>query len=90
MAMTFTALAAEADFDAVEPADLPPAESEEDEGTPPPSGDGRVPPALIGRGLTGLGGLVYNIQIQLPESRDPAVYDALFRSRGTSDSADAA
>lgn len=27
-----------------------------------------------------LGGLVYNIQIHLPESRDPAVYDALFKS----------
>ena len=27
-----------------------------------------------------IGGLVYNIQIVLPESRDPAVYDALFRS----------
>lgn len=27
-----------------------------------------------------LGGLVYNIQIVLPESRDPAVYDVLFRS----------
>jgi hypothetical protein len=27
-----------------------------------------------------LGGLVYSIQIHLPESRDPAVYDALFRS----------
>lgn len=27
-----------------------------------------------------LGGLVYNVQIQLPESRDPAVYDALFKS----------
>lgn len=27
-----------------------------------------------------LGGLVYNIQIVLPESRDPSVYDALFRS----------
>ncbi len=27
-----------------------------------------------------LGGLVYNIQIHLPESRDHAVYDALFRS----------
>lgn len=26
------------------------------------------------------GGLVYNIQIVLPESRDPAVYDALFKS----------
>lgn len=27
-----------------------------------------------------IGGLVYNIQIVLPDSRDPAVYDALFRS----------
>ena len=27
-----------------------------------------------------LGGLVYNIQIVLPEIRDVAVYDALFRS----------
>ena len=26
------------------------------------------------------GGLVYNIQIVLPESRDPAVYDAIFKS----------
>ena len=25
-------------------------------------------------------GLIYNIQIQLPESRDPKVYDALFQS----------
>jgi hypothetical protein len=27
-----------------------------------------------------LGGLVYNIELVLPESRDPAVYDALFHS----------
>jgi len=27
-----------------------------------------------------IGGLVYNINIVLPESRDPAVYDALFKS----------
>ena len=26
------------------------------------------------------GGLVYNIQIILPESRDPKVYDAIFKS----------
>jgi hypothetical protein len=41
-------------------------------GTPSP------PPAGIA-----LGGLVYNIQIHLPESRDQAVYDALFRSLKT-------
>jgi len=27
-----------------------------------------------------LGGLIYNIEIHLPESRDKAVYDVLFRS----------
>ena len=32
------------------------------------------------KSATGLGGLVYNIQIVLPETRDPKVYDALFRS----------
>ncbi len=32
-----------------------------------------------GKGVK-LGGLVYNIQIVLPESRDPSVYDALFQS----------
>lgn len=31
-------------------------------------------------GAPKLGGLVYNIQIVLPEARDTAVYDALFRS----------
>lgn len=86
MASTFTALASEADFEAVEPADRPVVEEEESvEEETPPTGDGRVPPgALAGRtNLGGLGGLVYNIQIQLPESRDPAVYDALFRSLKT-------
>lgn len=88
MASTFTALAAEADFEAVEPADVPPREEgEQEEQQPPPGGEGRVvlPPTSrtnLG-GIGGLGGLVYNIQIQLPESRDPAVYDALFRSLKT-------
>jgi hypothetical protein len=86
MATTFTALAAQADFDAVEPADVPPdAEAEKDERNQAPADKGRVPqPVLKDRTrVGGLGGLVYNIQIQLPESRDPAVYDALFRSLRT-------
>ncbi|WP_026910634.1 DUF5343 domain-containing protein [Patulibacter minatonensis] len=37
-----------------------------------------APPAELS-----LGGLVYSIQIHLPESRDQAVYDALFRSLKT-------
>jgi hypothetical protein len=27
-----------------------------------------------------LGGFVYNVELHLPESRDPAVYEALFRA----------
>lgn len=82
MATTFVAFANEADFDAVEPA-TPPTEGEE-------AAEHQVPPDVLpartrfGReGAVRLAGLVYNIQIQLPESRDPAVYDALFRSLRT-------
>ncbi len=36
--------------------------------------------SIVGAQTHSLGGLHYNIQIILPESRDPKVYDALFRS----------
>lgn len=84
MAGTFVAFAAEADFDAFEPA-KPPTEVEET-GEPKHQAPQDFPPAPPRAGKEGavrLGGLVYNIQIQLPESRDPAVYDALFRSLRT-------
>lgn len=84
MATTFDALAAEADFDAIEPAE-PPAEADET-GEPKHQAPQDLPAARTPVGKEGavrLGGLVYNIQIQLPESRDPAVYDALFRSLRT-------
>jgi hypothetical protein len=68
MAMTFTALSKYADF------------------TGAPVAQQVVQPPIVeqaeperAHGLK-LGGLVYNIQIVLPESRDPAVYDALFQS----------
>jgi hypothetical protein len=89
MATTFLALCSEADFQAVEPA-IPPPQSgpelvlQEAPASAPLSDDAGGasnpprPPAL-----RALGGLVYNIQIQLPESRDPVVYDALFRSLKT-------
>jgi hypothetical protein len=82
MATTFKAMASAADFTAVEPAERPVQDEERLqqesplEDAAPPDGGGRR------RGLN-LGGLVYTIQIQLPESRDPAVYDALFRSLKT-------
>ena len=75
MAMTFTALVKLGDFhstSAPAPAPIPPdTRNGEEQGDKKP---------LAEHGTLKLGGLVYNIQIVLPESRDPAVYDALFQS----------
>lgn len=83
MAMTFTALvklsdfkadslstrrATEIDQDVTEQVELPSAE-----------GSGSLSPP-VSNAPRSFGGLHYNIQIILPESRDPKVYDALFRS----------
>jgi hypothetical protein len=78
MASTFVAFAAHADFDAVEAAQPPTADRaapEEPLGQPPRVIERQsVPHARSPLDL------VYNIELVLPESRDPAVYDALFRS----------
>lgn len=73
MGLTFSELVKLADFES-KPAGLLPSEPDtaEDEPLEPDS-----KPKL--KNLS-LGGLHYNIQIILPESRDPKVYDALFRS----------
>jgi hypothetical protein len=85
MAMTFTALAKQAEFESVktvasdvsDPSEsLPLAPEAKDKSAKAP--DGAEP--KIGTGGLAIDGLVYNIQIQLPESRDPKVYDALFES----------
>jgi hypothetical protein len=82
MVLTFLALAKHADFKAVAPA-VPPPPAEE-EAAEEPGDEAKLPPdEEARRAALSLGGLVYNIQIQLPESRDPAVYDALFRSLRT-------
>lgn len=84
MATTFKAFAAEADFEAVEPAEPPPENDEAGEPKHPAGQDLSTARTAVGKdAAVRLGGLVYNIQIQLPESRDPAVYDALFRSLRT-------
>lgn len=73
MAMTFTALVKLGDFQSSSAPVPPPQDARNNEGQE----DKRSPtehPTLK------LGGLVYNIQIVLPESRDPGVYDALFQS----------
>lgn len=97
MTMTFHALVRHADFEAAEQVartgglappsvevDGPPYD-EEGDGKPTDGGEspGAGPPSSENAGRVRIDGLVYNIQIQLPESRDPAVYDALFRSLKT-------
>ncbi len=75
MVPTFFALANAADWSAVP--DVPqavPGAGEKPAVETPAARHEEAPPALR------LGGLVYSINIQLPETRDPAVYDALFRS----------
>jgi hypothetical protein len=82
MAMTFTALVKLADFKA--PAAKPPPAAlpvENDIGDEVAEAEPEMIERKIGgRASRSLGGLHYNIQIIMPESRDPKVYDALFRS----------
>ena len=81
--MTFTSLAKHADFAALEKRRASDRDPRTETSTAPAPLDATEPEPVVERprapGLD-LGGLVYNIQIHLPESRDPAVYDALFRS----------
>jgi hypothetical protein len=83
MAGTFTTLVKEADFSGV------PRTSRRPEPAPPDSKDDSagdrdaprdVPSAVGGPARLSFGGLVYSINIHLPESRDQAVYDALFKA----------
>jgi hypothetical protein len=74
MAMTFEALSKQADFSGT------PAQTPEDPGAAADQPPADAPGEGGDSGGLRLGGLVYNIQLQLPESRDPAVYDALFKS----------
>jgi Family of unknown function (DUF5343) len=81
MAMTFVALAKHADFSGVN-GGPPPAQQQPQEQVQEPATKNGKPAVHEDDGIT-LGGLVYNIELHLPESRDPAVYDALFRSLRT-------
>jgi hypothetical protein len=86
MAGTFLELAKRADFSAA-PAPQRAAEPLEEAVTTsnggPSTSTTTAPPTIQTTGGVSLGGLVYSIQIHLPESRDQAVYDALFRSLKT-------
>ena len=92
LALTFQSLAKLADFSAAsarQPIELATEEEVGDEdinladSEPRPQTPHARQPATrraASGSLVELGGLHYNIQIILPESRDPLVYDALFRS----------
>ncbi len=71
MGLTFLALCKLADFKSKPATKTIPKEEvkTKDDDKPP-----------VKKGEVSLGGLHYNIQIILPESRDPKVYDLLFRS----------
>lgn len=78
MAMTFAQLCSLAEWsETTSPKVTPP-------GTPPKStGHQEIHkemPRIEREDIGQLGGLHYNIQIHLPPTRDPAVYDAIFRS----------
>lgn len=77
-AATFLALCSIADFsrEAWSTEQNSVSQNAENETTPPNAGIADKPETR----LLGLGGIHYNIQIVLPASRDPKVFDALFRS----------
>jgi hypothetical protein len=77
MGMTFMALCTLADFGAA-PSPQESAPTTAAPPTEPPSRPAELEQAR-GKGLS-ISGLVYNIQLILPESRDARVYDALFDS----------
>jgi hypothetical protein len=78
MGMTFVELCKLGDFKA------PPSQSAAVEQQRPAESPATIPSASPPRLSSGdklkIGDFVYNIQIVLPESRDQAVYDALFKS----------
>jgi hypothetical protein len=95
LAMTFSSLAKHGDFDAAAAAEGATVPDEAGGGVGDREAEAGVGGGedgggadVGGRGDAGMeaggglviDGLVYNIQIQLPESRNPAVYDALFQS----------
>jgi hypothetical protein len=74
MALTFTELSKLADFKAPTAPKEQPVTLPQEKTAEPPAEHHQA------RGKLHIDGLVYSIQIVLPESRDQAVYDALFRS----------
>jgi hypothetical protein len=79
IARTFTALCEYADFTAGVPAHAQ-AKPKEEAAKPPESPRALPEPPVQPREPISLDSLQYHINIVLPESRDQAVYDAIFKS----------
>ena len=73
MAATFKTLSGMADFSSAPSKTAPDTQAKEKEEKQPQKTADKIERIAIG-------GLVYNIQLILPESRDQSVYDALFKS----------
>lgn len=76
--LTFTALVKSGDFTSHVKAPAQAAEESKPSSKSEPPSDPKPESIAVSGGK--IQGLVYNIQIVMPESRDPAVYDVLFRS----------
>lgn len=92
MALTFLGLCKLADFDAPRDGgeadvagvgDTEESSEVRESGVPLEAGGQHGEPAREAHAAIKLGGFVYNVELHLPESRDPAVYEALFRSLKT-------
>ena len=81
IASTFVALCEYGDFSASSPK-VEPQKAENMDPKPPAAGTSprEEPPAKQTLGSLALDALQYHINIVLPESRDQAVYDAIFKS----------
>jgi hypothetical protein len=91
MAMTFLALAEQAEWNAPKPSAVDGTSNEGDDnpigpadansaGKPEDPESNDLPLGPQANGSVKLGGFVYNVELHLPESRDPAVYESLFRA----------
>jgi hypothetical protein len=81
MSGTFTTLVKNADFAGVPSGGGGSEEDNDDEADDEQDEQRRERRRDRGRdGKTRIGDLVYSVNIVLPESRDPAVYDALFKA----------
>lgn len=80
MAGTFTTLGKAADFASTPPGEPPKRSNEDSPVEQSNASDVRDREVVDSSAIPPFANLAYNINIQLPESRDPAVYNAIFKA----------